>query len=677
MSAQSDPFWHSRRLRFLFFLTLFHFAAFLLFRLGFLISFWPSDSISVATTVQAFYLGAKFDLRLALLLSLPLLLLAALPRLNLLCRSGFKNLVSVYLLLSWGFVSLAYFLDFGHYAYLSERLNASVLRFADNAEISADMLWQSYPMVKITLLWLVLWVLYGFVVEKITRPLSEKEAGATGWRAKVSAALLVFLLTFAGLYGKASWYPLRWSDAFMGNNAFASALALNPVLFYFDTLKYEVEQPYDEAQARRAYPLMAKYLGLPTLTATTPLNYARQIVSKRHNSTLKKPNIIYVLVESLGANQLGLFGNTLNATPNLDRLAGEGLFFDRFYVPVGGTARSVFALLTGIPDVSPVRTASRNPMIVDQQMVFDQFKDYEKYYFIGGSASWGNVRGLLHNINELNLYEEGSYTAPKNDVWGISDLDLFREASAVFSQHDRDKPFVAVIQTAGNHPPFTIPEDNLSFEIKALPEDKKQWQGFPLQGRYNGVRLVDHFIGELIKLGEQAGYGENTIYVFHGDHGITSSPSPHMGKAYDALNLFTYHTPLIIYAPNYVQPRRISQVTSELDVFPTLAGLAGLSYKNTTLGRDALQRNENADSLAFLYGFNSRLGVVSERFISATDFRAEQNKTYLYDLQSETPARDVAVEFPDEAQRLAEYGRAFYETARYMLYFNGAKSGEP
>ncbi|MDQ7075174.1 MAG: LTA synthase family protein [Gammaproteobacteria bacterium] len=670
MSGQSDSFWHSRRLRFLFFLTLFHFAAFLLFRLGFLFSFWPSDSISFVSAVQAFYLGAKFDLRLVMLLSLPILFLAALPRFNLLHSLWVRTLGQLYLVCVMAFISLAYFLDFGHYAYLKERLNASVLRFVDNPEISASMLWQSYPIVKITLLWLLLVGLYAFFLHKLTQRFLTGKASDLRWREKLIAALLVFVVMVSGLYGKLSWYPLRWSDAFVENNAFASALALNPMLFYFDTLKYEVAQPYDAEQTRFAYPLMTRFLGLSQGEATEPLSYRREVVSQRKPA--KQPNIVYVLVESLGANQLGLFGNTLNATPNLDRLAREGLFFDRFYVPVGGTARSVFALLTGIPDVSPVRTASRNPLIVNQQMLLSQFEGYEKYYFIGGSASWGNIRGVLqNNIKDLNLYEEGRYSAPKVDVWGISDLDLFREASRVFVQRDADKPFIALIQTAGNHPPFTIPEDNLDFEIKALPEDKKQWQGFPLQGRYNGVRLVDYFIGELIKLGEQAGYGENTIYVFHGDHGITSSPSPHMGKAYDALNLFTYHTPLIIYSPNYVQPRRISQVTSEVDVFPTLAGLAGLSYKNTTLGRDALQRNENADSLAFLYGFNSRLGVMSERFVSATDFRAEQNKTYLYDLDSETPALDVAAEFPDEAQRLAEYGRAFYETARYMLYFNG------
>ncbi len=671
MSEQSHSLWRSRRLRFFLLLTSLHLLVYLLFRLGFLLYFGGESSLSFSSSASAVYLGAKFDLRLALLVSLPILLLAALPWFNVVRSGGVRWLAQLYLLSVTAFISLAYLLDFGHYAYLKERLNASVLRFADNAEISTEMLWQSYPMVQITLLWLLLLALYGFFLHKLVTKIFSEKGTVFHWRQKAVAGLLLFVVTVGGLYGKFSWYPLRWSDAFSGNNAFASALALNPVLFYFDTLKYEVDQPYDAEQARKYYPLMARYLGLPNAVTGEKLDYARQVQSDR--TPTKKPNIIYVLVESLGANQFGLFGNTLQATPNLDRLAQEGVLFERFYVPVGGTARSVFALLSGIPDVSPVRTASRNPMIVNQQMVMDQFEGYDKYYFIGGSASWGNIRGLLHNIKDLHLYEEGSYSAPKGDVWGISDLDLFREANNVFAHRDSDKPFVAVIQTAGNHPPFTVPEDNLGFKIKSLPENEKEWQGFPLQGRYNSVRLVDHFIAELIKMGEQADYGAETIYAFHGDHGITSKPTPHMGKAYDALNLFTYHTPLILYSPNYLTPKQVTQVTSEVDVFPTLAGLAGLNYRNTTLGRDAFQRSAEQESLAFLYGFNSRLGVMSERFLSATDFRTDQGETYLYDMQSETPAKDVKADFPEEAKKLSEYAHAFYESARYMLYFNGAE----
>ena len=52
-------------------------------------------------------------------------------------------------------------------------------------------------------------------------------------------------------------------------------------------------------------------------------------------------------------------------------------------------------------------------------------KDYEKFYFIGGSLSWGNIRGVIGNVDGIKTYEEQDYkNSPHNDVWGISDIHL-------------------------------------------------------------------------------------------------------------------------------------------------------------------------------------------------------------------------------------------------------------
>ena len=92
-------------------------------------------------------------------------------------------------------------------------------------------------------------------------------------------------------------------------------------------------------------------------------------------------------------------------------------------------------------------------------------------YFLGGSTSWANIRGLLtNNIKGLRIYEEQDYKSSKVDVWGISDRNLFKEANNVLKQNA--KPFFAVIQTADNHRPYTIPEEDLKeFKKVNLPAD--------------------------------------------------------------------------------------------------------------------------------------------------------------------------------------------------------------
>ena len=101
-----------------------------------------------------------------------------------------------------------------------------------------------------------------------------------------------------------------------------------------------------------------------------------------------KPNIVIIFLESVGLNRMGRVGNPLNPTPFMDKISNEGIFFDRFYIPMVGTARSVFGLVTGIHDVARIETASSNPKIVEQYSLINSLDGYQKYYLMGGSASW-------------------------------------------------------------------------------------------------------------------------------------------------------------------------------------------------------------------------------------------------------------------------------------------------
>jgi hypothetical protein len=74
-------------------------------------------------------------------------------------------------------------------------------------------------------------------------------------------SVVVALLAAAGIFGKWSWYPLRWSDAYFSTSTFAADLAHNPILYFAETLRKK-PAAYDLAKVRAAYPLMARYLGL-------------------------------------------------------------------------------------------------------------------------------------------------------------------------------------------------------------------------------------------------------------------------------------------------------------------------------------------------------------------------------------------------------------------------------
>ncbi len=97
-----------------------------------------------------------------------------------------------------------------------------------------------------------------------------------------------------------------------------------------------------------------------------------------------------------------------------------------------------------------------------QHTIINNFEEYDKMYFLGGSPEFNNFQGLLKNIDGLQMHAEGTFRSPKMNVWGISDKNLFLEANKVFKK--QQKPFFAIIQTADNHRPFMIPPEDRDFE---------------------------------------------------------------------------------------------------------------------------------------------------------------------------------------------------------------------
>ncbi|MFJ2379423.1 LTA synthase family protein [Pseudomonas protegens] len=627
--------------------------------------------------LQTLGIGLRFDLRLTLLILLPLALLAWLPRWNLLRLPALRWLARAYLLLVLGGVGLLYIIDFGHYAYLGVRINATVLRYLDDAQISQQMLWESYPVLWIVLAWGSALSLWCYALLRLERLTLDRPAQAIGRLPLASVSALGIAAVFLGLLGRVenlnleNPVPLRWSDAYFSGNSQIAALGLNPVLFFYDTLKAG-EAQYDEAQVRQHYPSLARYLGVDNPDPQR-LNFTRQQgVQPYRIDRPRPPNVIFVMLESLGTSAVGAYGNPLNPTPNLDRLASQSWFFKHFYVPVTGTAKTVWASITGVPDVTRQETATRQPLITRQHSLINAFSDYHKLYLIGGNAGWANINGLIRqSIDNVRLYDESHWQSPQVDVWGISDLDLFKESDRLLRAIPRDQPFFAYLQTSGNHRPFTIPKDNDGFQAQDLPLEHVQAAGSRSLEQYNAVRLLDFNIGRLMEIAKAGGYYDNTIFVFFGDHNTRISQIPHMAPAFEQLGLESNNVPLLIHAPGMLQPRVIEEAVGLADLLPTVAGMAGMPFTNGAMGRDIQQpapEGERVVPLVLREGTFPVIGGVTKDFL--LQMQHDGSGATLHDLASNTPREDVAQEHPQEFERLLELTRGMHEGARLMLYRN-------
>lgn len=635
-------------------------------RIAFTKAFPPSSTFADYPLAKTLWLGFRYDARDVAIISCVLFLLSLIPKLNPFKSDIGKKIAMTIWTLFAIVMTLFYIVDFANYAYLQERLNADLLNLMRDTKDAFRMMWQTYPIIWLVLAWIVGVIVIVQVVKFFYRKINKRTEKPANKPVQIATPIVFFLVLALAIFGKFGQYPLRWSDAFSFGNDYAAKVSLNPFQSFFSSLKFR-KASYDIAEVKKSYPLIADYLGVDHPDANT-LNYERKVVG---DSTGTKPNIVIVICESFSFYKSSMSGNKLDPTPYFNQMSQHGILFDRCFTPSYGTARGVWATLTGIPDIDPTSTSSRNPKAVNQHVIMNDFKGYDKYYFIGGSLSWANIRGFLtNNIVGLKTYEQDDYNAPKVDVWGVSDKHVFLKANEVFAK--ANKPFVSIVQTADNHRPYTIPaEDQAAFQIKTATAQELHDNGFGSVEEYNAFRYTDFCYQQFIEAAKKEAYFKNTIFVFVGDHGIRGDASKMFPTAWTE-QLSSEHVPLLIYSPNLLQPQKYSYPVSQVDVFPTAAGLSKISYTNTTFGRDLLSTamlNNPTRYGAFIYDYVNQLtGIVKDSvFFSHIAHSSFQPK---YQSTSDNNQPVLTDEQKAYYKNLTE---AIYSTSQYMLLNNKVK----
>ncbi len=572
-----------------------------------------------------------------------------------------KRFWSYYLAVTTFIVLFFFGADFGNFSYNHTRINASALNFAEDPLISVRMLWQSYPMIWI-LMALAITVFLMFTIFKKThvQTIKRNQAISPAHKKSWHAGAIIFLAW--SVYGIFSLTPLKWKDAFQLNDNFRSYVALNPLQNFFTTLQFR-RPSFDDAKAKSYFPLIASFLQLDSKNIADK-DYTRELLpdSKALES---RPNVVLVICESFSMYKSSMSGNPLNTTPYFKSMCDSGLFFNHCFSPTFGTARGVFGVLTGIPDVQLSEFSTRNPAAINQHTIINDFEDYNKFYFIGGSSDFNNFEGLVKNIDGVKLYQEGSYKEPPLNVWGISDKNLFHEAGNVFST--QKKPFFAIIQTADNHRPYSIPPEDTDFNRRVVNDDTLHKYGFESLQEFQSFCYTDYCFKKFIEEGKTKSWFNNTIFVFVGDHGVEGEASAMYPDAWTSGRLSDEHVPMLFYAPQLISAQTRSEVISQIDILPTLAGMLHLSYTNTTLGRDVLHSKNKTDAAFIIHHDEGNIGVVTNDYYFVKNLRIKKEE--LMPMHSNV-LQLSALQYDSVKNHLSELTSAMYETAKWMLVNN-------
>ena len=366
----------------------------------------------------------------------------------------------------------------------------------------------------------------------------------------------------------------------------------------FAALKSITQLPAADAAIERCRKVFARD-GQFTDDGPNPL--VRQITNPVRATPL---NVVLVVMESFTGRLTGCLGGVPALSPELDRIAPEGLLLEHCYATGERTIQGLEAAVCSFPPL-PGEGVVKRPQA--RQNFFTlanvlQARGYATSFLYGGQGIFDHMLAFFLGNGFDRFIEEKDFAAPNyKSPWGVSDEDLFARADREFRRHyAAGQPFFATLLTVSLHSPWQFPAG----KIEPLAAATNLPPGFELN-ELNNFLYADYCIGQFIRAARQAPYFDDTLFVFVGDHGV------HL-RGNELIPIEDYIVPALFLAPKHVAAGRIAEVTSQMDLPPTIMAMVGGPYRSTFFGRDVLKALPDAPTAMVIYN-KKRYGIVTDR----------------------------------------------------------------
>lgn len=581
--------------------------------------------IPLKEILYAQFTGFRFDTVISgYILAMPLIFFAiseAIPKIK-------KQIAEINIFWLYVYYLLSFFIctaDLPYFLQYNSRITFAILNWTDTPGIMLKIVFQdirNYPYLFLFLLTAALFYNGLLRIRKVTLVNEEIYAGKKATR--IIFYTVATLLLFIGIRGRiGEKSPIRWGTAFFSQHAFANQLGLNPVYTFgrswLDSRKPEskhlklMDEKTAEENAR-------KFLGLENSPQLySPL--ARKISGEGEE---KRYNVILIMMESMGAAKMGIFGNANQLTPHLDSISKQSILFTNFYSSGTHTFNGVYSTLFGMPSLPGKQTMKD----LENQQPFSGIakvlteKSYSTIFFCTHDEQFDNMGGFLTYNGFQKIVSQKDYPAEKIlSTLGVPDHDMFDfSMSELDKMQKTGKPFFAAYLTGSDHGPYVIPDD-----IPFKPTSDEPHRQIVEYADWS----VNHFLEECHK----RSWADSTIFIITADHGSVINP------VYDA-DLSLTHTFLMIHQPKiFPEGQTISSPGGQIDIFPTAMGLLNISYVNNTPGINILK--EERPFIYFCVDENT--GCVSNEYYlimrkngepSLYRYRERDTKNYLAEKQS-------------------------------------------
>ncbi len=411
--------------------------------------------------------------------------------------------------------------------------------------------------------------------------------------------------------------------------------------------------------------------------------------------TPKKPNILFLFADDQRADTIGAWGNEYIHTPNIDRLVEQGYSFRGNY-NLGGDSGAVCiasrAMLNSGRTYFHVTNDLAGVKILPEVL-------RENGYVTFGTGKWHNKRpSWLRGFEKgENIFFGGMSNHLKVPVEDLSpdgklvnqrtgeefSCVLFADAAIDFLTHYKgDNPFYAYVAFTSPHDPRQPPENFRQIYYDARPPLPKNFMpqhpfniGPMMTGRdenlapwprpkemvsdqlceyYGMVTYLDQQIGRVLQALKDSGHAEDTIIIYAADHGLALGSHGLLGK--QSIYEDSQRCPLIFVGPGIPKGQSTKAFSYLLDIFPTVASLAGITAPEGIDGRDLspIWRGEaNGVRDSVFLAFMNQMRSIRVGKYKMTRY-PQINYTQLFDLEADPDELNNLADDPAQADRIEQ-----------------------
>lgn len=344
--------------------------------------------------------------------------------------------------------------------------------------------------------------------------------------------------------------------------------------------------------------------------------------------TAPTANVVVIILESTASEYIfdtQKYAGGKMPMPYLRSLADKSLWFVHHFASNNSSPRSIFSIFSGLYESPETRFFSMEKKLHVPHLLDHLGKNYRAFLYTPADLDWYFPKHWFKNrgFRELNDYHRLKHI-PEYKAGPTAVRDEFHTVGEFTKELAKAAPHLAVYYSFVGHWPYP----DLGPEHRLIEPHSSR-------DRYiNNLYTQDKIIRQIVETLERNGQMQNTVLVIVGDHGEAFYQHPgnrvHSAESYNE----NIASPLIIYAPGFVAPRRITEPTVHADIMPTLLDILGIKYDATRFQGESALRKAFQRKYIFSFGNENTLTAVSSDLLKMQILRTSKSCRY-FDLKSD------------------------------------------